>query len=89
MPATKHRTHSKGNKNGQQDEREATYPYRDAEGQVAFEVVRYVARLPDGSYAIGDDDKRSKKFAQRRPSGEPDGSWIWGLGARGIHALGT
>ena len=76
----KHRTHSKGNKNGQRDEREATYPYRDAEGRVAFEVVRYVFRLPDGSYATGDDGKRSKKFAQRRPSGEPDGSWIWGLG---------
>ena len=76
----KHRTHSKDNKHGQRDEREATYSYRDAEGRLAFEVVRSVFRLPDGSYATGADGKRVKKFAQRRPSGEPDGTWIWGLG---------
>src|SRR5262249_45408853 len=25
--------------------------------------------------------KRAKTFSQRRPSGEPDGSWLWGLDA--------
>ena len=49
--------------------------------RVAFEVVRFIHKQPDGADAIGADNKRIKSFAQRRPSGEPDDSWIWGLGS--------
>jgi hypothetical protein len=65
-----------------QREVEATYPYHDASGQVAFEVVRFVLKRADGGYATDEHGKRRKTFRQRRPSGESDGSWLWGLDDR-------
>jgi hypothetical protein len=68
--------------NGQtRQELEAAYPYHDAAGQVAFEVVRYIHRQADGGYVVDERGKRKKSIYQRRPSGEPDGSFIWGLDA--------
>ena len=80
-PSEQQRAHAKGNENGQQREHEATYIYHDADGQVAFEVVRSAFKETDGSYATDTKGKRIKAFSQRRPSGEPDGCWLWGLGA--------
>jgi hypothetical protein len=65
----------------QKREAEAIYPYCDASGQMVFEVVRVVFPLPGGGYVVGADGKRSKVFAQRRPSGEPDRSMLWGIEA--------
>ena len=70
--------------NGKDDEPyqqvvEATYPYCDTSGQVAFEVVRFVFKRVDGSYVTDARGKRKKTFSQRRPSGESDQSWLWGL----------
>jgi hypothetical protein len=79
--ATSRQDGSGKNQNKQQRKIEATYTYHDAEGQVAFEVVRSVFKQADGCYAIGADGKRIKSFAQRRPSGETDGGWLWGIGA--------
>ena len=62
-----------------QQEVEATYPYCDTSGQVAFEVVRFVFKQIDGSYVTDARGKRKKTFRQRRPSGESDQSWLWGL----------
>jgi hypothetical protein len=72
--------------NGKDDEPyqqvvEATYPYCDTSGQVAFEVVRFVFKRVDGSYVTDARGKRKKTFRQRRPSGESDQSWLWGLEA--------
>jgi hypothetical protein len=64
-----------------QREVEATYSYNDASGQVAFEVVRFVFKLVDGGYVTDARGKRSKTFGQRRPSGEPDKTWLWSLEA--------
>jgi Protein of unknown function (DUF3987) len=75
-----------GGKNGNpkadqpyQREVEATYSYHDACGQVAFEVVRFVFKQVGGDYVTDGRGKRTKTFRQRRPSGEPDESWLWGL----------
>jgi hypothetical protein len=71
---------TKGN-GSYQREVEATYPYHDAAGLLAFEVVRSVYKLPGESYVLDARGKRTKDFRQRRPSGESDGSWLWGLDA--------
>ena len=63
-----------------QREVEATYSYCDASGQVAFEVVRYVLKQGE-NYVTDAHGKRMKTFSQRRPSGESDQSWLWGLDA--------
>jgi hypothetical protein len=55
------------------EELEAIYLYRDASGNLAFEVVRFVFRLPGGGYVTDERGKRTKKIRQRRASGE------WGL----------
>lgn len=64
---------------GPQDEAkreiEATYDYRDADGALVMEVVRYLFRLPDGSYEKTKDGKRKKLHLQRRP--DVNGGWIW------------
>jgi hypothetical protein len=65
----------------EQRKREATYAYHDANGRIAFEVVRFIHKQADGSDAIGADGKRIKSFAQRRHSGEQDGSWLSGTSA--------
>ena len=62
-----------------QREIEAIYPYADASGQTVFEVVRYVFPRIGGGYVTDARGKRMKTFRQRRPSGEPDRSWVWGL----------
>jgi Protein of unknown function (DUF3987) len=63
-----------------QHEVEATYSYHDASGQVAFEVVRSMLKQGE-NYVTDALGKRIKTFRQRRPSGEPDRSWLWGLDA--------
>ena len=68
---------------------EATYSYHDASGQVAFEVVRFVFKQPGGGYVTDARGKRMKTFRQRRPSGESDQSWLWGLEAGEYHAPGA
>ena len=60
-------------------ETEATYSYRDAAGQIAFEVVRFVFKQFGGGYVTDARGKRMKTFRQRRPSSDPDGSWLWDL----------
>lgn len=56
------------------------YPYTDNDGGLIYEVCRFQIRLPDGSWAKTKDGKGTwKTFLQRRPSGLPDGSNIWGL----------
>jgi hypothetical protein len=61
-------------------EAEAAYSYCDASGQVAFEVVRYALKQRE-NYVTNAQGKRHKTFSQRRPSGESDRSWLWGLDA--------
>ena len=70
-----------GNSQPPQQEVEATYSYHDASGQIAFQVVRVVFKQPGGGYVTDTRGKRMKTFRQRRPSGEPDQSWLWGLEA--------
>ena len=64
-----------------EQEVEATYSYHDASSQVAFEVVRFVFKQVGGGYVTDARGKRTKTFRQRRPSGESDQSWLWGLEA--------
>jgi hypothetical protein len=75
----------KGNSKGRQNsqlELEAIYSYLDASGSIAFEVLRYLLLDPvSKNYIIDARGKRIKTFSQRRPSGEPDGSRLWGLDA--------
>jgi hypothetical protein len=52
---------------------ESVYTYHDAAGVIAFEVVRFVFKLPGGGYITDERGKRTKTIRQRRPSGE------WGL----------
>jgi hypothetical protein len=70
----------KGPGQQRQLEEEGAYPYRDASGQVAFEVMRFVLKQGE-NYVVGKYGKRIRTSLQRRPSGEPDQSWLWGLGA--------
>lgn len=58
-----------------QKEIEATFDYLAADGSLRMQVVRYVFRLPDGSYQKTKDGKRKKLHLQRCPDGR-DG-WIW------------
>tara|TARA_R100000365_G_scaffold3696_1_gene13702 strand:- start:12427 stop:14778 length:2352 start_codon:yes stop_codon:yes gene_type:complete len=56
------------------------YPYTDNDGELLYEVCRIQIRMPDGSWARTKDGKGTwKDFRQRRPSGMPDGSKVWGL----------
>jgi len=48
---------------------EIIHPYIDASGQVAFEVLRHIY------------DKHTGFVQHRRPSGDPDQSWVWSLEA--------
>ena len=41
--------------------------------------MRFVFKQVDGSYVTDAHGKRKKTFRQRRPSGESDQSWLWGL----------
>src|SRR5262245_16201514 len=61
-----------------QREVEATYSYCEASGQSVFEVVRYALKQGE-NYVTNAQGKRHKTFSQRRPSGESDQSWLWGL----------
>lgn len=54
---------------------EATYDYRDADGSLVFQVVRFLFRLPDGTYQKTKDGKKKKLHLQRRPDGQ--GGWVW------------
>jgi hypothetical protein len=62
-------------------EQEAIYRYCNAAGGIASEVLRLIYPLLNGGYVVDVDGKRKKSFMQRRPSGEPDGSMLWGLSA--------
>lgn len=57
---------------------EATFDYRAADGSLVMQVVRYVFRLPDGSYEKTKDGKRKKSFSQRKPDGA--GGWLNKIG---------
>ena len=75
---------SNGNAKGNQHpqpEIEAIYSYAEASGQVAFEVISFVFPQIGGGYVTDARGKRRKEFRQRRPSGEGDQSWLWGLDA--------
>jgi hypothetical protein len=74
-----HSNGNSGNSRHHQREVEATYPYHDASGSLAFEVVRFVFKQTDGAYVTDGRGKRLKTFSQRRPSGESDNTWLWGL----------
>lgn len=56
-------------------------PYTDADGNLLYEVCRIQWKLADGSWELGRKGKPKKSFVQRRPSGRPDGSKVWGLSA--------
>lgn len=59
-----------------------TYDYTDRDGNLLYQVCRFMIRMPDGSFALNKDGQGPwKTFMQRRPSGLGDGSWIWGLSA--------
>ncbi|MEJ5330615.1 MAG: hypothetical protein WHT07_10735 [Desulfobaccales bacterium] len=58
---------ARGNGGSRLGELDAVYPYRDASGNLLFEVCRF--RTPDGG----------KTFRQRRPDPEKPGEWIWNL----------
>lgn len=59
----------------------ATFGYRDADGALIYEVIRWQWRLPDGSWELAQTGKPKKTFSQRQPApGEP-GRWVWGLDA--------
>ena len=55
------------------------WDYLDPENNLLYQTVRMQAKLPDGSWRKTREGKIWKTFMQRRPSGEPDGSWIAGL----------
>jgi hypothetical protein len=55
-------------------------PYHTRDGEPLYEVCRVQWRLPDGSWEMGKKGKPKKTFVQRRPSGRPDGSKVYGLG---------
>ena len=44
-------------------------------------MLRFIYPIAGGGYVVDADGKRKKGFMQRRPSGEPDGSMLWGLSA--------
>ncbi|WP_240233597.1 AAA family ATPase [Devosia lacusdianchii] len=57
------------------------YDY-EIDGVVQYQNVRIQFKMPDGSWELDPDSgKPDKDFRQRRPSGLPDGSWVWGLKA--------
>ena len=58
-----------------------TYDYNDADGTLAFQVVRFGFRKADGTFQLGKNGKPEKSFSQRRPDLDNPKSWIWGLGA--------
>lgn len=58
------------------------YDYTDRDGGMLYQVRRQQIKMPDGSWALNKDGKGTwKTFMQCRPSGLPDGSWLWGLSA--------
>lgn len=59
-----------------------TYDYTDRDGGLLYQVRRQQIKMPDGSWARTKDGKGTwKTFMQCRPSGLPDGGWVWGLSA--------
>lgn len=73
--------HSSARSNaGQGSKREIveTFDYVDASGGLIYQVARLQAKLPDGSWELK-NGKPWKSFAQRRPSPDRDGCFVWGL----------
>lgn len=64
---------------GERREIEATYDYVDEQGDLLYQVVRWVF-VEDGKPVLTKGGKRKKTFSQRRPSCEP-GCWVNGLDA--------
>jgi hypothetical protein len=62
-------------------ERSETYDYTDEDGELAFQVLRFVFRNPDGSLVLSKGVKPEKTFHQRRPDPTDPDVWVWGLGA--------
>lgn len=58
------------------------YDYTDGDGNLVYQNCRIQFKMPDGSWEKDPKTgKADKDFRQRRPSGLPDGSWVWGLKA--------
>lgn len=56
------------------------FDYTDRDGGMLYQVRRQQIKMPDGSWARNADGKGIwKTFMQVRPSGLPDGGWLWGL----------
>lgn len=55
----------------------STFDYT-IDGKLVYQVCRLQAKLPDGSWEIK-NGKPWKTFAQRRPSPDGDGTFVWGL----------
>lgn len=56
-----------------------TYPFRDADGVVLYEEVRFQTRLPNGKWETGESGKPTKTIRQRRPDPDNPGEWLWNL----------
>lgn len=58
----------------------AVYDYRDRDGGLVCQTVRFEFQRPDGTWVTDPKTgKRKKTFAQRRPDPRRDGAWIWNL----------
>ncbi len=57
----------------------ATWDIFGPENDLLYQVVRRQRRMPDGSWDTNREGKVWKTIAQRRPSPEGDGTWLWGL----------
>jgi hypothetical protein len=67
-------------------ERQHAYDYHDGNGNVVYQVERWVYRLPDGTLELAKNGKIRKTFTQRRADG--GGEWIEGKGCmKGVRIL--
>ncbi len=58
----------------------AVYDYRDQEGHLVCQTVRFEFQRTDGSWVTDPKTgKRKKTFLQRRPDPDRAGAWIWNL----------
>ncbi|MCZ4270754.1 AAA family ATPase [Maritalea porphyrae] len=54
------------------------YDYFDGD-RLIYQVRRIQFKMPDGSWELNKSGKVDKRFAQCRPSGKSDGSFVWSL----------
>lgn len=55
-----------------------TYPFRDVDGAVIYEEVRFQTKLPSGQWET-ENGKATKTIRQRRPDPDKSGEWLWNL----------